>query len=239
MIDLYYYMSPNVQKVLLFLEETGLAYRLVVTDVTKGEQYGETFSAVSPNNRLPAILDHAPAIGSEPLSLFESGAILHYLADKTGRFLSSNPVAHARTLQWLFWQVGGLGAIGGQLVHFRNYAPRELDYPIARFTAEHHRLLGVIDRVLADQDYLVGEYTIADMACVPWLFAHDRRGQLDLNGLPNVARWYSAVRERPAFTRAYTIMGEVAGGPVTQNRSTLNDAARRILFGDHAVDATA
>ncbi len=237
MIDLYYYMSPNVQKVLLFLEETGLAYRLVVTDVTKGEQYGEAFTAVSPNNRLPAIVDHDPAFGSEPLSLFESGAILHYLADKCGEFLSPNPVTRARTLQWLFWQVGGLGPTGGQRVHFRNYAPREVDYAISRFDAEHVRLLGVLDRALADWDYLVGDYSIADMACAPWLFSHDRRGQLGLDGLSNVARWYAAIRARPAFARAYQIMGEVAGGPVTQNRSTLDDAARRILFGDHAVDA--
>jgi len=237
MIDLYYYMSPNVQKVLLFLEETGVAYRLVMTDVTKGEQYGGAFTAVSPNNRLPAIVDHAPAIGSGPLSLFESGAILHYLADKSEKFLSPDPVARARTLQWLFWQVGGLGAIGGQRVHFRNYAPRAMEYPIARFDAEHQRLLGVLDRVLADRNYLVGDYSIADMACAPWLFAHDRRGQLDLGGLANLARWFAAIRARPAFERAYEIMGEVAGGPVTQNRSTLDDAARRILFGDHAVDA--
>lgn len=238
MIDLFYYMSPNVQKVLLFLEETGLEYRLLVTDVTKGEQYAEAFSAVSPNNRLPAIVDHAPAVGKGPLKLFESGAILHYLAEKTGRFLSPDPVARVHSLQWLFWQVGGLGPIGGQLVHFRNYAPRAFDYPIARFAAEHGRLLGVMDRVLGGQEYLVGEYSIADMACAPWLFAHDRRGQLDLSGLPNLTRWYGAVRSRPAFSRAYTIMGEVAGKPVTQDRSTLDEAARRILFGDHAVLAS-
>lgn len=236
MIDLFYYMSPNVQKVLILLEETGLAYRLKVTDVTKGEQYGAAFAAVSPNNRLPAITDHAPAAGVGPLHLFESGAILHYLAEKAGRFLSPDPVARARTLQWLFWQVGGLGAIGGQRVHFRNYAPRAMAYPIARFDAEHARLLGVLDRVLAERKYLVGEYSIADMACAPWLYAHDRRGQLDLDGLPHVARWYAAVRGRPAFGRAYEIMGEVAGGPVTRDRSTLDDAARRILFGGHAVD---
>ena len=236
MIELFYYMSPNVQKVLLLLEESGLEYRLNVVDVTKGEQYGSSFSVVSPNHRLPAIIDHAPTIGSGPLGLFESGAILFYLADKSGRFLSAKPVARARTLQWLFWQVGGLGAIGGQLIHFRNYAPRQIDYPITRFDTEHRRLLGVLDGVLAERDYLVDDYSIADMACVPWLYAHDRRGQLDLDGLPHVARWYDAVRSRPAFRRAYEILAEVAGGSYVANRSMLDVDARRILFGSHAVE---
>ena len=236
MIELFYYMSPNVQKVLLLLEESGLEYRLNVVDVTKGEQYGSSFSVVSPNHRLPAIIDHAPTIGSGPLRLFESGAILFYLADKSGRFLAAEPVARARSLQWLFWQVGGLGAIGGQLIHFRNYAPRQIEYPIIRFGTEHRRLLGVLDGVLADRDYLVDDYSIADMACVPWLYAHDRRGQLDLNGLPHVARWYTAVRDRPAFRRAYEILAEVAGGPYVANRAMLDVDARRILFGSHAVE---
>lgn len=236
MIELFYYMSPNVQKVLLFLEEAGLDYELSVVDVTKGEQYGKPFAAVSANHRLPAIVDHAPTIGSGPLNLFESGAILFYLADKCGRFLAAEPVARARTLQWLFWQVGGLGAIGGQLIHFRNYAPREIDYPITRFDTEHRRLLGVLDDVLAEHGYLVGDYSIADMACIPWLYAHDRRGQLDLDGLPHVTRWYAAVRDRPAFRRAYDILAEVAGGPYVANRSMLDVDARRILFGTHAVE---
>ncbi len=236
MIELFYYMSPNVQKILLLLEESKLDYKLSVVDVTKGEQYGSAFAAVSPNHRLPAIVDHAPTIGRGPLGLFESGAILFYIADKCGQFVAVEPVARARTLQWLFWQVGGLGAIGGQLIHFRNYAPRAIDYPLTRFGTEHRRLLGVLDGVLAGHDYLVDDYSIADMACVPWLYAHDRRDQLDLDGLPHVARWYAAVRERPAFRRAYEILAEVAGGPYVANRSMLEVDARRILFGAHAVE---
>lgn len=236
MIELFYYMSPNVQKVLLFLEESGLDYRLSVVDVTKGEQYGEAFGAISPNNRLPAIVDHAPAISDAPLSLFESGAILVYLAEKCGRFLAAEPVERARTLQWLFWQVGGLGPTGGQFVHFRNYAPQQIEYPITRFGTEHRRLLGVLNGILADKPHIVGDYSIADMACAPWLYAHDRRGQLDLEGLPHLARWYATVRERPAFVRAYDILARVAGETYVANRSMLDADARRILFGAHAVD---
>ncbi len=235
MIELFYYMSPNVQKILLFLEESGLDYKLTVVDVTAGEQYADAFAAISPNNRLPAIIDHAPANGTAPFSLFESGAILIYLAEKCGRFLAAEPADRLRTFQWLFWQVGGLGAIGGQLIHFRNYAPREIDYPILRFGTEHRRLLGVLDRVLSDRVFIVGEYSIADMACAPWLYAHDRRGQLDLDGLSHVASWFAAIRERPAFRRAYEILADVAGGSYVANRSMLSENARRILFGAHAI----
>ncbi len=236
MIELFYYMSPNVQKVLLFLEEAELNYKIKVVNVTKGEQYSDEFLLVSANNRLPAIIDHTPLDGGDPLSLFESGAILLYLSEKYGKFIAPDTARRARTLQWLFWQVGGLGPIGGQLVHFRNYAPREIDYAITRFGVEHLRLLGVLDKVLADQPYLVGDYSIADMACAPWLYAHDRRGQLDLDAFPNLARWYATVRNRPAFVRAYEILAEVAGGTYVSNRGMLDKEARRILFGAHAVD---
>ena len=231
MIELFFYMSPNVQKILLFLEESGLDYRLTVIDITKGEQYAEPFIATFPNSRLPAIIDHAPAIGGDPLSVFESGAILVYLAEKCGRFLAADPAGRVRTLQWLFWQVGGLGPTGGQLVHFRNYAPQKLDYPIARFGAEHRRLLGVLDKVLADQRFISGDYSIADMSCAPWLYAHDRREQLDLAGLPYVARWYTEMRGRPAFGRAYDVLADIAGGVYVENRLMLDAPARRILFG--------
>ena len=235
MIELYYWSSPNVQKIVLFLEEAGLHFRVKPIDVTRGEQYSPEFTATFLNSRIPAIIDRAPEGGGDSIPVFESGAILLYLADKTGLFLSKDIRARTRTLQWLFWQVGGLGPIGGQRVHFRNYAPRPVEYALQRYDAENQRLIGVLDRLLAEQPFIAGSYSIADMACYPWIAAHDRRQQLDFAPFPHLARWFTTIGERPATQRAYAIIAEVLKGPYVSDVSGLSAEARRILFGAHAV----
>lgn len=235
MIELFYWTSANAQKVLIYLEESGTEHKLTPLNVTKGEQYQPDFIGISPNSRIPAIIDHAPAISDQPINIFESGAILIYLADKVGQYLSPDPLKRLETLQWLFWQVGGLGPIGGQAVHFRNYAPEPIDYALQRYGAENDRLLAVLDRRLRDRDFIAGDYSIADMACFPWVFAHARRDQIDLDALPHLKRWFEELRERPAVKRAYETMVSFAGGPVVKDHSMMDESARRILFGAHAV----
>jgi GST-like protein len=210
-------------KIRLFLEETGPAWTLFLVDIGKGEQFEPAFLDIAPNNRIPAIVDHAPADGGAPLSLFESGAILQYLAEKTGQFLPADARGRAEVSQWLFWQMGGLGPMAGQAGHFRIYAPEPIDYGIDRYTREVSRLYGVLDRRLADRAFIAGDYSIADMACYPWIVPHEAHGQ-DLAGFPNLRRWFQTIAERPATRRSYE------GVPTSYTRKP-SEAERAILFG--------
>ena len=204
MIDLYYWMTPNGHKITLFLEETGLDYRIHTINISKDEQFAPEFLKIAPNNRIPAIVDQAPMDGGEPIAIFESGAILQYLAEKTGKFLSSDFRTRTATMQWLFWQMGGLGPMAGQNHHFNIYAPVKLPYAQERYIKETARLYGVMDKQLATQDYLTGEYSIADMACYPWIHSHERQSQ-NLDDFPNLKRWFEAISDRPATQRAYAL----------------------------------
>ncbi len=177
MIDVLYWTTPNGHKITIFLEEAGLEYKITPVNIGKGEQFKADFLKASPNNRIPAIIDHKPADGGKPLSVFESGAILLYLADKTGKFIPKDLRGRVAALEWLFWQMGGLGPMSGQNNHFSNYATDKIQYAMDRYRNEVNRLYGVMDRRLADHDYLAGEYSIADMACYPWVVPWERQGQ--------------------------------------------------------------
>lgn len=229
MIDLYYWTTPNGHKVTMFLEETGLPYRIIPVDIGKGEQFKPDFLEIAPNNRIPAMVDHEPAGGGARVSLFESGAMLLYLADKTGRFIPRDVRGRAEVLQWLFWQMGGLGPMAGQNHHFSQYAPERIPYAIDRYVKETNRLYGVLDKRLADREFVAGDYSIADMASYPWIVPHERQGQ-DLDDFPNLKRWFEAIRARPATIRAYERAKEVnpaAGTPMSEE-------AKKILFGQTA-----
>jgi GST-like protein len=202
MIELHYWPTSNGQKVAIFLEESGIAYEPKPVNISKGEQFRPEFLAISPNNRIPAIVDRAPADGGAPLSVFESGAILHYLAEKTDQFLSPAPRVRTLTLQWLFWQMGGLGPMAGQANHFSRMAPEKIPYAIERYVAETARLYGVLDKQLAKSEYIAGDYSIADMACYPWVVNHEWQNQ-NLDDFPNIKRWFEAIRARPAVKVAY------------------------------------
>jgi GST-like protein len=228
MIDLYYWPTPNGHKIALFLEETGLRYRIVPVNISRGDQFKPEFLKISPNNRMPAIVDHVPTDGGAPIPIFESGAILLYLAEKTVRFLAKDARARVETLQWLFWQVGGLGPMAGQNHHFNVYAPEKIPYAIERYVNETARLYAVLDRRLLDREFIVGDYSIADMACYPWVVRHDRQRQ-NLNDFPNLKRWFEAIQKRPATIRAYE-----KGATVSRESLTLTDEARRILFSQDA-----
>ena len=203
MLDVHYAPTPNGLKVKLFLEESAIPHRIVPVSLNAGEQFRAEFLAISPNNKIPAIVDHAPADGGAPLALFESGAILLYLAEKTGRFLPHDARSRTIVTQWLFWQMAGLGPMAGQCGYFRVYAPEPVPFAIERYTNETKRLYGVLDRRLAQSTYVGGdEYGVADMACYPWIVPHAGHGQ-DLAAFPNIARWFAAVGARPATQRAY------------------------------------
>jgi GST-like protein len=202
MIDLYYWATPNGHKITIFLEEAGIPYRLHPVNIGKGEQFNPEFLKFSPNNRIPAIIDQNPSDGGKPISVFESGAILVYLAEKTGKFLSEDLRGRMETLQWLFWQMAGLGPMLGQNHHFSQYAPEKIPYAIERYVKETARLYGVLDRRLADRPFVAGDYSIADMAMYPWIVPHEKQGQ-NLNDFPNVKKWFEAVAKRPAVVRAY------------------------------------
>lgn len=223
MIDLYYWPTPNAHKITILLEELGLPYRLLTLDIQTGAQFDPQFLAISPNNRMPAIVDHAPTDAGAPLALFESGAILEYLADKTGRFLGASPRDRYTVLQWLYWQMAGVGPMFGQAFHFRTYAPEPLPYAIDRYTLEVERLLSVLDEQLASHGHVAGDYSIADMAIYPWILAVHKLGQ-DVDTFPHVARWVAALKTRPAIERAYARAGEV-------RKPEPNEAARGVLFG--------
>jgi GSH-dependent disulfide-bond oxidoreductase len=227
MIDLYYWPTPNGHKVTMFLEETATPYRLLPVNIGRGEQFQPEFLKISPNNRMPAIVDTAPADGGEPLSVFESGAILLYLAEKTDRFLPADLRGRVDTLQWLFWQMGGLGPMAGQNHHFTQYAPEKLPYAIDRYVNETARLYAVLDRRLADREFVAGEYSIADMAAYPWIVPYKRQQQ-DLDDFPNLKRWFEQIRARPAVERAYEKGKAISSQPV------VDDESRKFLFGQGA-----
>ena len=202
MIDLYYAPTPNGHKITLFLEEAQLAYRLIRVDIGKGEQFQPSYLAISPNNKIPAIVDHEPADGGGPLNLFESGAILLYLAEKSGKLLSGELRERHATLQWLFWQVGGLGPMLGQNHHFNHCAPQAVPYAIERYQVETQRLYGVLIRRLGESPWLGGHhYSIADIACWPWVNAHQRQ-RIGLASFPAVHNWFERIRHRPATVEA-------------------------------------
>ena len=229
MIDLHYWTTPNGHKVTMFLEETGLPYRIVPVRIGEGEQFRREFLAISPNNRIPAMVDHEPPGGGDPVSLFESGAMLLYLAEKTGRFIPSDVRGRAEVLQWLFWQMGGLGPMAGQNHHFSHYAPEKIGYAIERYVKETNRLYGVLNKRLADREFIAGAYSIADMASYPWVVPHERQGQ-NLDDFPHLKRWFEAIKARPATVRAYDKAKEVnpaLGAP-------MSDAAKKVLFGQTA-----
>jgi GST-like protein len=225
MIDLYYWTTPNGHKITIFLEETGLPYTIKPINIGKGEQFAPEFLKISPNNRIPAIVDHEPVDGKGPLSIFESGAILEYLADKTGRFLPRDVRGRVEVMQWLFWQMGGLGPMLGQNHHFRGYIAEQITYAIERYTKETERLYGVLDERLESREFIAGDYSIADMACYPWIVPHERQGQ-NLDDFPNLKRWFHAVRERDAVKRAYEIAKTVNPAP-----AGMSEEAKKILFG--------
>jgi len=224
MIDLYYWTTPNGHKITIYLEETALPYTLRPVNISRGEQFAPSFLAVSPNNRIPAIVDHAPADGGGPLSLFESGAILEYLADKTGRFIPGTLRGRWDCLQWLYWQMGGLGPMAGQNHHFAHYAPEKIPYAIGRYVKETGRLYAVLDRRLADREFIAGEYSIADIACYPWVLP-ERQSQ-NLEDFPNLKRWKAEIAARPAVQRAYALAKTVNTAP-----AVTDEQSRKILFG--------
>ena len=229
MIELHYWPTPNGHKVTMLLEEAGLEYRIVPVDIGRGEQFRPEFLRIAPYNRMPAIVDHAPADGGAPLSLFESGAILLYLAERMNRFIPADLRGRAEVLQRLFWQMGGLGPMAGQNHHFSHYAPERIPYATDRYVNETNRLYGVLDRRLADREFVAGsDYTIADMASYPWIVPHERQGQ-DLNEFPSLKRWFEAVKARPGTVRAYE-----AGERYRTRESTVDEESRKILFGQTA-----
>jgi GSH-dependent disulfide-bond oxidoreductase len=228
MIELYYWPTPNGHKITIFLEETGLDYRIFPIDISAGDQFKPEFLAFSPNNRMPAIIDPDPTEGGEPVSVFESGAILTYLAEKTGRFLPKDIRGRKTVMEWLFWQMGGLGPMAGQNHHFGIYAPEKLPYAIDRYINETNRLYGVLDRRLAGRNFLAGEeYTIADMATYPWIVPWKRQQQ-DIDDFPDLRRWFDAVRVRPATVLAY------AKGEPYSSRPAVTEEGKKILFGQTA-----
>jgi len=228
MIDLYYWPTPNGHKITMFLEETGLDYRIVPINIGKGDQFDPAFLKISPNNRMPAIVDHAPTDGGEPISVFESGAILLYLAEKTGQFIPADIRGRVATLEWLFWQMGGLGPMAGQNHHFVVYAPEEMPYAVERYVNETNRLYGVLNKRLADRPFVAGEaYTIADMACYPWIVPHERQRQ-NLDDFPHLKRWFEAIGDRPATVRAYEL------GPKYRSEEGMSEEAKKVLFGQTA-----
>ena len=220
MIDLYYWTTPNGHKITIYLEETGLPYRIVPINIGKGEQFSAEFLAISPNNRIPAIVDHEPADGGAPLSVFESGAILLYLAEKTGKFIPNDLRGRVETLQWLFWQMANLGPMAGQNHHFRIYAPERIPYATDRYVNETSRLYAVLDNRLADREFVAGDYSIADMASYPWIRPYERQGQR-LEDYPNLARWFHAIGARPAVLRAYERAKTI------NTSAVVSDAAKR------------
>ena len=232
MIDFYFWTTPNGYKVLQFLEETGLDYRIVPVNISTGEQFDEEFLRVSPNNKIPAIVDHDPLEGDGPVAIFESGAILLYLAEKSGRFIPADPGSRAEVLQWLFWQMGGLGPMAGQNLHFAQYAPEQLPYAIDRYLNETARLFKVLDKQLGDREYIAGEFSIADMASYPWVHIHERLQQ-DLDAYPNLQRWYHQIAARPATVRAYDI------GAGINTLPTVTEESKKILLGQSAATLVA
>ena len=230
MIDLYYWTTPNGHKITIFLEEAGLSYRIVPVNISKGEQFRPEFLAISPNNRMPAIVDQKPKDGGKPISVFESGAILLYLSEKTGKYIPEGLRNRVEVIEWLFWQMGGLGPMAGQNHHFAHYAPEKIPYAIERYVKETNRLYGVLNKRLANREFVAGHYSIADMAIYPWIVPHERQGQ-KLDEFPDLKRWFIAIGERPAVNRAYARAKEINTQP------TVSEESKKILFGQTAAVA--
>jgi GSH-dependent disulfide-bond oxidoreductase len=227
-IDLYYWPTPNGWKITIMLEELGTPYDVKYINIGKGEQFEPAFLAISPNNRMPAIVDPNGPDGL-PISVFESGAILQYLGRKFGQFYPSDERARVEVDQWLFWQVGGLGPMAGQAHHFRQYAPERIEYGVNRYTNEVNRLYGVMNKRLGDHAFLAGDYSIADMACIGWIVPHERQGQ-NLDDFPNLKRWYHAMRARPAVEKGLAIGRDRRDEVNLAN----NKEAQAVLFGQKA-----
>ncbi|MEQ1695047.1 MAG: glutathione S-transferase N-terminal domain-containing protein [Hyphomicrobiaceae bacterium] len=229
MIDVYYWTTPNGHKITMFLEEARLAYTIKPVNIGTGDQFKPEFLAIAPNNRIPAIVDHAPKDGGAAISVFESGAILVYLAEKSGQFMPSDSRGRNDVLQWLFWQMGGLGPMAGQNHHFSQYAPEKIPYAIERYVKETNRLYGVLNKRLADRAFIGGAaYSIADMAAYPWIVPWTRQGQ-NLNDFAHVRRWFDCVRARPATVRAYARADEV-----NPTQTTVTPESAKVLFGQTA-----
>ena len=222
MIDVYFWPTGNGKKITIMLEECGMTYKVIPVNINKGDQHQPGFVAISPNNKMPAIVDHDVAGG--PFSLFESGAILQYLGEKSGKFLPSDLRGRYRVLAWVYWQVGGLGPMAGQAHHFLRYAPQQIEYAMHRFRTEVARLYKVMDTELGKREYLAGDYSIADIAAWPWVVRHDWQGQ-DLNDFPNVKRWFEAVGSRPAVQR-----GAAVGQDLANFAQTMSDEDKKQLF---------
>jgi GSH-dependent disulfide-bond oxidoreductase len=233
MIELYYWPTPNGHKITMLLEESGLEYRINPVNIGAGDQFKPAFLEISPNNRMPAIIDTTPLDGGDAISVFESGAILVYLAEKTGELLPKDLRGRTTALEWLFWQVGGLGPMAGQNHHFSNYAPEKIPYAIDRYVNETDRLYGVLDRRLEGREYIVGDdYTIADVAAYPWVVPWKSQ-HLNLDDFPNVKRWFDAIRNRPSTVSAYK-----QAKPYS-NRSVMTEESKKILFGQSAASVRA
>lgn len=224
MIDFYFWTTPNGYKILQFLEETNLSYRIIPVNISTGEQFNPAFLKISPNNKMPAIVDHDPLEGDEPIAIFESGAILLYLAEKTGRLIPADIKGRAEVVQWLFWQMSGLGPFAGQNLHFAAYAPEKIDYAIDRYVNETARLFKVMDKQLAERDFLAGDFSIADMASYPWVAIH-KGLQQNLSDYPNLKRWVEAIQSRPATISAY------AKGQAINTTPTVTEESKKILLG--------
>ena len=230
MIDLHYWPTPNGHKITLFLEESGLPYAIKPVNIGTGDQFEPGFLSISPNNRIPAIVDNEPSDGQGPLSVFESGAILEYLAGKAGKFLPTETRARYAVLEWVYWQVGGLGPMLGQNHHFNRYAPEKIPYAIDRYVNETRRLYGVLNKRLDGHTYIAGDdYTIADMATYPWIVPHEAQG-MDLADFPHLKKWFDTMAARPATQRAYAL-----GEPIRNGLDLSKDEeARKVLFGQGA-----
>ncbi len=222
MIDLFYWPTPNGQKISIALEELGLPYTVKPINIGRGDQFNPEFLAISPNNRIPAILDHRPADGGDPIPVFESGAILLYLAEKTGQLMPKGVRGRVEVQQWLMWQMSGLGPMSGQANHFVVYASEKIPYGIERYTKEVLRLYGVLDRRLAEREFLAGEYSIADIACYPWVTSCERLN-LDVSPFKNMQRWIGTVGARPAVQRGLKVGADL--------RAPMDDEAKKVLFG--------
>ncbi len=227
MIDLHYWTTPNGHKITIALEELQMHYRIVPVNISAGDQFQPDFLQISPNNRIPAIVDHEPGDGGAPLPIFESGAILEYLADKTGHLLPTSRRARFDVLQWLYWQMAGLGPMAGQNHHFAQYAPERIPYAVTRYVNETNRLYGVLDRQLADRAFIAKDYSIADIACYPWVRLYERQGQ-DLADFPAVSRWFAEISKRPAVRRAYEIADRINTAP------TVTEEGKKRLFSQTA-----
>ncbi|MDZ8064537.1 MAG: glutathione binding-like protein [Nostoc sp. DedQUE08] len=227
MIDLYYWTTPNGHKITIFLEEVGLQYTIIPVNIGAGDQFKPEFLKISPNNRIPAIVDHEPADGGAPISVFESGAILLYLAEKTGQLIPQNLRDRTQVLEWLFWQMGGLGPMAGQNHHFSAYAPEKIEYAINRYVNETGRLYGVLNKQLADREFVAGDYSIADIAAYPWIVPYERQSQ-NLEDFPHLKRWFEAIKARPATIRAYEKAEALQTQPLDPDKS------RDLLFNQSA-----